>query len=203
VPTAVVDITTRVAGADVIAIDPVETGLLGARHLLSRGHRRLAVVAPVGDTRTPGEVVSGIEQAASDAGASLVKIEIDRREPRPEPAWSRAREAVVTALSRSTDVTAIIGVGPQLTLGACMGVRASGRSIPGDVSVVGLLGDSSALQAFDPPVTIYDNPLQSVCEKAARRLLGRIQGLDEPPRAFPRSPVLVDRASAAGPRAGS
>lgn len=198
-PTAVVDITSRSLGADVVMIDPVETGRMGASHLLGFGHTGLLVVEPVGDARMPADVVLGIESAVGAFGRSctLRRVAVDGRRDGREPAWHRARDAVMDVLRENGDITGVIGLGPQLTLGACLAARALGRRIPEDLSIVCLLGDSSALQALEPPITIFDNPLGEVCEHAARRLLARIEGLDETPQVIRRPPVLVSRASVA------
>ena len=84
-----------------------------------------------------------------------------------------------------------------MTLGAALGARRAGRSIPGGCSVIGMLGDSSALQAFDPPITIFDNPIADVCEAATRRLMERVDGLNAPVECLRRPPLLVERKSVA------
>ena len=98
-------------------------------------------------------------------------------------------------LRGDNDITAIIGIGPQMTLGAALGARAAGRTIPGNCSVLGLLGDSSALQSFDPPITIFDNPLVETCEQATIRLLGRIDGYDAAPGQIKLSATFIERES--------
>ena len=199
VPTAVVDISPRDGGADVIAIDPVATGRLGAEHLFGYGHRRLMIVKPIGDARTPGEVIDGIERAAKQSGATLEQVEVDRSPDAPRPGWATARKAVREAMGYST-ATAILGVGPQLTLGALLAAKDLGHAIPDRFSLMGLLGDSSALQSAEPAVTIYDNPLREICEAATHRLIERIDGLDEAPTLLTKTPLLIERGSVAAPR---
>ncbi|MEM7754666.1 MAG: GntR family transcriptional regulator [Planctomycetota bacterium] len=201
VPTVVVDITARTVGADVVAIDPVEAGRVGAAYLIEHGHRRLAVALPENEARLPKEVADGFSAALRAAGqdpALAPRVAVDRTDLRGDArVWSAAAERIEALLRSDPAITGIVGLGSQMTLGAALGARRAGRSIPGDCSIVGLLGDSSALQAFDPPITIFDNPLQDVCEAATRRLMERVDGLNVPAECLRRPPVFIDRSSVA------
>jgi LacI family transcriptional regulator len=200
----VVDIADRIAGTDTVLIDPIETSRLGIQHLFAIGHRRLGMLVPAADVRT----ISGIEQHIIDSVRRLgmpadriVPVRVDptpeRTLDRPGEPWRLSRDATVGLLEREPDVTALVGIGPQMTLGAALGAQAAGRVIPDTCSVLGLLGDSSALQSFDPPITIFDNPLVDTCEHATIRLLGRIDGFDAAPGQIKLSARLVERESIA------
>ncbi|MEL6330456.1 MAG: GntR family transcriptional regulator [Planctomycetota bacterium] len=201
VPTVVVDFAAVSQRVDVVAIDPVETGRMGAACLLERGHRSIALAHPKSDRRSPGGVLEGVRAACARAGAELKEIGV-AREPRERgvPPWSTARDELAEALRQDRWITGVVGVGPQLALGASLAARAVGLTVPADLSVVGLLGDSTALQAADAPVTIVDNPLREVCETAARRLLDRVDGLSSPPKVLTVRPTLIERQSVAPPR---
>jgi len=201
VPTVVVDITSRTVGADVVAIDPEESGAAAVRYLFERGHRRVALALPENDARLPREVSDGVDAAAREHGidpATLPRVAVDRAAlGEGERVWSAAAARVSALLSSEPTITAVCGLGSQMTLGAALGARHAGRDVPGGCSVIGLLGDSSALQAFDPPITIFDNPLEKVCEIATRRLMERVDGLNTPPECLRRPPVLIERGSVA------
>jgi DNA-binding LacI/PurR family transcriptional regulator len=200
VPTVVIDISARTVGADVVVIDPVEAGRAGVQHLLDAGHRRIALALPENDARLPADVRDGFRAALADAGVdpdAAPMVSIDRAALGSAPVWSAAAEAVEAMLRREPTVTAIVGLGSQMTLGSALGARRAGRSIPDGCSIVGVLGDSSALQAFDPPITIFDNPLQDLTEVAVRRLLERVDGMNAPAECLRRPAVLVDRGSVA------
>ena len=167
--------------------------------MTDRGHKRIALALPENEARLPREVADGFAAALQDVGidpASAPRIRVDREElGGEEHVWSVAASRVETALASEPGITAIVGLGSQMTLGAALGARRAGRDIPGDCSVVGLLGDSSALQAFEPPITIFDNPIEDVCEVATRRLLERVDGLNIPAECLRRPPILVERGS--------
>lgn len=195
-PTVVVDIAARIAGIDTVLIDPIETSRLGIQHLFAIGHKKLALLVSAEDQRT----ISGIEKDIIDSvrrlGMPADRIEPVRIERSPDAhPWRLARDATRALLERDPGVTAVVGIGPQMTLGAALGAQAAGRVIPDTCSVLGLLGDSSALQSFDPPITIFDNPLVDTCEHATIRLLGRIDGFDAAPGHIKLSARFVERAS--------
>ena len=203
VPTAVVDVTPRDRGIDVISIDPVAVGRKSAGELIERGHRRLMLIEPIGDSRVPADVDVGVHEAIRAAGlepnAVLERVAVDRTGLGGDPTWLRGKQQAAAALARDPSITAVLGMGPQLTLGACLALRDAGRSIPMDTSVIGLLGDSSALQSHEPPITIYDNPLKEICMRAAQRLLARVEGLDAAPETVRCDPLLIDRGSVGPP----
>ncbi|MBZ0172197.1 MAG: GntR family transcriptional regulator, partial [Phycisphaerales bacterium] len=197
-PTVVVDIAARIKGVDTVLIDPIETSRLGIQHLFAIGHKKMGLVVPIEDERT----ISGIENDVLDSvrrqgmpADRIIAVHVERAREDYEQAWSRARDNTERLIREHGDVTAVIGIGPQMTLGAALGAQAAGRVIPDTCSVLGLLGDSSALQSFRPPITIFDNPLVDTCEHATIRLLGRIDGYDAAPGQIKLSAKFIERES--------
>jgi len=86
-----------------------------------------------------------------------------------------------------------------MALGAIRAVRGTGRSVPGDVSIVGY--DDSLLIAFtDPPLTTVRQAVSGMGGAAVRALLDEISGLPAPRAEYVFRPELVVRASTgAGP----
>ncbi len=197
-PTVVVDIAARIKGIDTVLIDPIETSRLGIQHLLAIGHKKMGLIVPVEDARTITGIENDVLESVRRQGMPadrIIPVHVERAREDYEQAWSRAQEKTEALLAEHGDITAVIGIGPQMTLGAALGVRATGRDIPKDCSVLGLLGDSSALQSFSPPITIFDNPLVDTCEHATIRLLGRIDGYDAAPGQIKLSAKFVERES--------
>jgi LacI family transcriptional regulator len=197
-PTVVVDIAARMRGVDTVLIDPIETSRLGIQHLFAIGHKEMAMLVPVEDARTITGIEEDILASVRHQGMPAEKItpiRVERHREDLEQAWREARTRTAALLGERRGITALIGIGPQMTLGAALGAREAGRVIPDDCSVLGLLGDSSALQSFSPPITIFDNPLVDICEEAAMRLLGRIDGFDAAPGQISLSARYVERQS--------
>jgi len=174
-------------------------GRRATEHLLDLGHRRLGLVTVDGETAAQ-ERARGIQDAIGEAPRGTVL----RTETGPTGA-SAGEASVTRLLARHPDLTAILCYNDALALGVLRGIRATGRRVPRDVSVVGF--DDIDLAAFaEPPLTTVRQDIKGLARWAVDRLLE--DALDPPSaaRAGPhptlRWPVgLVVRGST-GPRPG-
>lgn len=202
-------IITDRAGIPVVAIDP-HTGpdgpatvdsdnTPGARsaveHLLSLGHRRIALLGGRPDLRSARLREEGYVQALRAAGLepdpSLMRVggyhptltEAPARELLGRPAGERP-----TAIFAGNDLSAI----RVLEIAAELGLR-----VPEDLSVVGYDNLPEAASSA-PPLTTVAQPLREMGATALRILLGLLAG--EPVERHVRFPTeLVVRASTAPP----
>jgi alanine racemase len=162
---------------------------LAVSHLASLGHRRIGLIT--GPSRyTP-------VQRKVDAFRSVVR-ELDHADADDR----LIAESVFTvegghaAARRVLDAgaTAIVAASDLMALGAVRAARDSGRSVPGEVSVVGY--DDTALMAYtDPPLTTVRQPVRAIADHATRVLLDLIGGLPSPRHEYVVRPELVVRAS--------
>jgi DNA-binding LacI/PurR family transcriptional regulator len=93
-------------------------------------------------------------------------------------------------------VTALICASDVLALGAVRAVRRQGRSVPGDVSVVGF-DDSALMSCVDPPLTTVRQPIEAMGQAAVALLVGQIAGQTMPTEELVFAPELVVRRSTA------
>jgi LacI family transcriptional regulator len=75
-----------------------------------------------------------------------------------------AAEAFAAHLRKNPECDALFAVTDTLALGAAHAIKAAGRSIPGDVAVVGV-GDHEHADYFDPPLTCVGPPYEHVVEE--------------------------------------
>jgi LacI family transcriptional regulator len=173
--------------------DELTAGRSAARTLLDAGHRqRIHLVGQTGRRVFAGrERLAGIKEGLGEAGVRLAgMIDCD---------WwpDSAYEAVSSALAAGLDATALICLNDRVALGAYQALRAAGRAIPDDVSVLSF--DDSELAAWlRPQLTSISLPHYQLGWLAVDKLLG-------PPSepAVTRVPMPVRRrASIAEPPAG-
>ncbi|NEK96538.1 substrate-binding domain-containing protein [Modestobacter muralis] len=146
--------------------DERQAGRDAACALLDRGHRR--AIWLVGE---PGEQVlagaqrtEGIRQALSDAGTELAGT-VDCKWW-PEPAY----EQFGAFLDDGGDPSAVICLNDRVALGVYQALKARGRSIPTDVSVVSF--DDSDLAAWlQPPLSSIALPHRQMAAEAIRLLM--------------------------------
>jgi DNA-binding LacI/PurR family transcriptional regulator len=82
-------------------------------------------------------------------------------------------QAATTRILRQ-EVTGLICGSDVLALGAIRAVRRSGRTVPGDVSVVGF-DDSAWLNCTDPPLTTVRQPIESMGKAAVALLVNQME----------------------------
>ncbi len=165
-------------------------GALAAQHLVSLGHRELAVLTGATGLPTATARRDGFSVAARRLGVEPTCI--------PADAYTveAGRQVGGTLLSRHPDVTGVFCANDLLALGLMQIARETGRNVPGDLSVVGF-DDIFVSRMVSPALTTVRQPLERIGELAAELACGL--AVEEPPRELhPLLPVeLVVRGSTA------
>lgn len=178
-----------------VDVDNILGAQQGVEYLLSLGHRRIGCItnAPMAYIAA-SERFEGYRRALEGAG-----IECDLRrviEGAFDPASGHA--GMEELLDRAPEITAVFVASDVVALGAIGAIRASGRDVPTDTSVVGF--DDVAVSAFyDPPLTTVRVPAYDLGFSTGRVLLDRIAGRPVPHRSLLATELIV-RSSADRPR---
>ncbi len=178
-----------------VDVDNVLGAQQAVEHLLSLGHRRIGCItnAPMAYTAA-SERLAGYRTALEAAGIGYDPARVV--EGAFDPASGHA--AMEELLRRAPDITAVFVASDVVALGAIGAIRASGRDVPGDISVVGF--DDVAVSAFyDPPLTTIRVPAYDLGFSTGRVLLDRIAGRPVPHRSL-LATELIGRSSADRPR---
>ncbi len=168
---------------------------LGARlateHLLALGHTRIAHImgAPA---RVSEERLLGYQGALSRAGvapdSSLVGLGGFTE--------NGGHDAMEALLAADTGLTAVFAANDLSAIGALNAIAASGRSVPGDISVVGF-DDLRLARYTSPPLTTLRQPADVIARHATELLLGMIAGRKPGKLRHLFAPELVVRSSTA------
>jgi LacI family transcriptional regulator len=177
---------------DSIAFDNTRAGYLAARHLIGLGHSWIGFISgPLSSNDRMAQRIKGVASALKEAGHALPPELVS------EQAFSlsggRCGAQVLMALARPP--TAIIGGNDMIAAGALHQLRASGRCVPQDVSVVGI--ENLEITTFtQPPLTSVQLPTAEIGAATARHALALLR--NEPVSRRTEFPVsLVERASTA------
>lgn len=168
---------------------------LAVRHLVALGHRRIAFAGPgFSATGVVRERYEGYRKVLAENGVALddalvSTVDIGHDEGR---AYGRrlARE--------HPDVTAVFTTADILAIGVIEGLAAEGRSVPGDVSVIGY--DNADIAAYvTPKLTTVAQDLPGKAAEAVRLMMDRLAGRPRPERPAALGVRLVERGTAAPP----
>lgn len=165
----------------VVDVDNVDGGYQATRHLLSLGHRRIALITGPADIRSVNDRTRGYTNALEEAGIAVDRGLI------AEGDWSyqSGYQAMQHLLSRGLSFSALFAQNDQMAIGALRALREARVRVPRDVSVVGYDDIPGAAYA-DPPLTTIRQPMREVGTIAARLL---IRAIEEPDAA--RDEVLL------------
>ncbi|MEV6416453.1 LacI family DNA-binding transcriptional regulator [Kribbella sp. NPDC051718] len=155
----------------VVTIDYEHAGFLAGEHLRSLGHRRIAAVVelPTHELR-----LAGLRRAFGQDKLSDDHVFVPTK---PTPAGGFA--AAQAALAADPELTAIFASHDLLALGVLEAVKESGRSVPGDVSVIGF-DDTAPVALTHPALTAVAIPSREMARQATALLLRAIDDGTQP-----------------------
>lgn len=188
--TPVVFVDREPAGitSDCVVSDNADGAALATRHLLERGHRRLAYLGDRSTIQTARERRRGFLEELGRAGVATRDIPVieDLHDE------GSARAATIALLTSPNPPTAIFSAQNLVTIGALHALRELGRHR--DTALVGFddvpLGD-----LLEPGVTVVAQDPQQIGRLAAERVFARLDG-DTSPAARTIVPTrLIERGS--------
>jgi LacI family transcriptional regulator len=183
---------------EVSAVLPDDHGgtRLAVQHLISLGHTRIVHVGGPEDVSSTVNRLEAFEETlrAADLTGSH---QFTQRQTEDE-----GYRVTATLLEERPDTTAVLAANDRLALGAIDAIRDTGRTCPGDISVVGF-NDMPYTDRFSPPLTTIRISQNELGARTARLLLETIADPRRAPETQLVSAQLVVRGSTAPARADS
>lgn len=169
--------------APCIDVDHIGGVRAAIEYLLAKGHKRIATVAGPQDMVAGRARLDGYRQALAAADRRAIVAVGDFT---AESGHAGMRQL----LADEPDVDAVFVASDLMAHGALQALRESGRSVPGDVAVVGF--DDIALATYcDPPLTTVRQPIAEIGRTMARTMLRLLEGREvEPLTILPTELVL-------------
>ncbi|PRY68401.1 LacI family transcriptional regulator [Glaciihabitans tibetensis] len=159
-------------------------------HLIELGHRSISHIAGPQGWATSQNRILGWRDALTEAGLQI-----------PEPLrgdWSAASGFAAGERLASTGVTAILSANDDMAIGAIHAIEVSGRTVPQDVSVIGI--DDIPLAAYlHAPLTTIRQDFDKIAHEGMSRLLDVIEGRPLETRRFAVPTQLVVRTTTGAP----
>ncbi|MBB6552468.1 DNA-binding LacI/PurR family transcriptional regulator [Nonomuraea rubra] len=138
------------------------------KHLLGLGRRAIATIAGSQDMGVGVDRLSGYRDALLPSGLPELVAYGDFSE-------HSGAAAMQELLRTHPDLDAVFAASDPMALGAMRVLKAEGRSVPGDVAVIGFDDSKAALHA-DPPLTTVHQPTEAMGRQMAQLLVARING---------------------------
>jgi DNA-binding LacI/PurR family transcriptional regulator len=175
-----------------VTIDNLAGAARATRYLLDLGHETVHHLGGPPSWLDSQERADGWRKTLRAAGAEVPPLVYGD--------WSaRSGYEIGHRLAARPEVTAVLCGNDQMALGLLRALAEQGRSVPGDVSVVGF-DDIPEAAFFPPPLTTVRQDFGELGRRAMHLLMDRIRGVDRYVPSMPIMPDLVVRASAAPPK---
>lgn len=159
-------------------------------HLIQQGRTPIATIT--GPLRSQGanDRLDGFRDAARDAGIAPRDTLVASSD------WTidGGAAAMRDLLDQCPELHGLFAANDLMAIGAMSAIAAAGRSVPGDIAVVGF-DDIPAAAHTTPALTTIRQPLYEMGHAAALHLIDRLEGDAEQPQSITLPTSLVIRAS--------
>ena len=153
-----------------VALDEQGAARSATQHLLDLGHRRIATIhGPLAEESADARLKSS-QAALREAGLTAAPALV------AEGDWSASSGflAAQALLAHDAAFTALFAHNDRMAVGAVSALRAAGRRVPDDVSVIGF-DDIPLTSYFDPPLTTMRQDMWAMGQAAARQLIATLE----------------------------
>jgi DNA-binding LacI/PurR family transcriptional regulator len=176
------------SGSYYVDVDNLDGSRRATRYLIGRGARRVATITGPPDMPAAIDRLAGWRQVMTEAGLA------DDAVADGDFSQRGALVAMRTLLDRHPDLDAVFAANDLMARGALEVLRASGRSVPDDVAVVGF-DDSPAATSGELQLTTIRQPSEIMGTRMAEMLLELLAGrVPDSPTILPTELVVRDSA---------
>lgn len=194
-PCVLVDFSLRGIQVDTILLDNRGGAFQAMEHLLSLGHRDIAVILGEAEQTATRERLDGVYDALDHAQLPRESIRLVQSDFQREGGYRAMREL----LSNGNVPTAVFCMNDEMAAGALQAIHAlSSLNCPAEISVVGF-DDTAWATATQPPLTTVQVPKMLMGRLAVQRLLAKLER-NEPPMTTLLPTQLIVRESTAPPK---
>jgi DNA-binding LacI/PurR family transcriptional regulator len=186
-PTVFIGLPVRGTPPFYVEVDNAGGARAATEYLLRAGRRRIAMITGPDDTAVGRERRRGYAEALTLAGLGPYATE---RGDFMEAGGAAAMRAL---LSAHPDLDAVVAANDNMAAGALRVLREAGRSVPGDVAVIGF-DDLPIAMHTDPKLTTIHQPVQALGHEAARIMIDLLDGGQPQPFILPTKVVVRESA---------
>jgi len=190
---------------DAVLLDNVRGARECVRHMIQKGHRRIAIITGPLDVQTGRERLRGYEEALREADIPAEQGRILEGDFRHESGYRLGKQIIERpAGGQSARPTAIFVCNGVMTLGVLKAFEELKVRCPQDIALA-TFDDLAVDSPFHPHLTTVVQPSYEMGARAAGILIDRIEGrISKEPTTVRVAPTLIVRESTDAPqKAGS
>ncbi|TVT18657.1 LacI family transcriptional regulator, partial [Amycolatopsis rhizosphaerae] len=148
IPCVALDVAIEGPRATYVTSDNTGGAEQAVRHLIARGHRRIATITGPPDNQPAIDRLAGYRRAMAEAGLPVPEDYV------AEGDFYRAsgQAAMRRLLALGEPPTAVFAAGDEMAVGALLAAREAGLRVPGDVALAGF-DDIEIAALVDPALT--------------------------------------------------
>ncbi len=171
IPTVLIDRMDQGSHVSYIKSDHIDAARQAVEHLLSLGHRKIALLTGRTSDLAGLERLLGCQQALAYAGI-IPDPDLIR-----QSGWNieEAYEAAKILLAERRDFTAIVGGSDLMAIGILRALTECGLRVPDDISLIGF-DDVDFCQYITPPLTTVRQDHVAMGRGAVQQLIAMIEG---------------------------
>ncbi|MEO7018427.1 MAG: LacI family DNA-binding transcriptional regulator [Leifsonia sp.] len=171
IPAAFVGHPPDIQGIAYVGIDNVAAARAITTRLLETGRKRVGMIASALDRDSGSDRLAGFRAALGENFDPELVVDF------PLYSYDSGVEGMRRLLERAPDIDGVFAASDAIAAGALDVLRASRRSVPGDVGVVGFDDSAWALRCR-PPLSTVRQPARELGRMAAERVLAQLAGTD-------------------------
>ena len=169
IPVVLLDRQITDVQADIVRADSEDGAYQLTQHLLSVGHRQIAMLTGPQAVSTAVDRANGYRRALIDAGLPDSAIQIQWGEFTQDSGHAMANHS----LAASPPPTALFAANNFIAIGTLQALREKGLHVPDDIALV-TVDDTPQTFLIDPFLTIVSQPAREMGHQAAQLLLDRL-----------------------------
>ncbi|MDO9122606.1 MAG: LacI family DNA-binding transcriptional regulator [Anaerolineaceae bacterium] len=190
VPVVLLGARPRTKGLASVALDDKQGGYLATKHLLSLGHKQIALISGPLEEDCVQDRINGYKKALDEAGLPFEKELIYSGD------WSATsgQVGVENLIKQGMNFSAIFAQNDRMATGAIHFMQKIDWRIPEDVSIVGF-DDMPLSSYFNPSITTIRQDVPILGHNAVRLLINKKENPGEEIQQLLYTPELVVRNS--------
>jgi DNA-binding LacI/PurR family transcriptional regulator len=177
VPTVQMDRMIQGVSSDTVLVDNADAVYTAVSQLISKGHRRVAIITGPKSVYSAKERLVGYLRALSDHGI----LYDDALVISGQYEFATGYRAIETLLALEDPPTAVFTTNYDFTLGLVTSAREKGISIPDELDLFGF-DCVQVCTMMNPPLPVIHQPEQEIGRIAAAYLIDRLSGYTGEPR---------------------